>query len=247
MNNVIDLIMKHRTIREFENRAVPKGNLDLLLDALMRTPTSSGLQQASIIRVTDKERKEEIARVCNQDYVARTPELLIFVLDIFRNKNLVKDSGEALEDSSDVDLFFQGYTDACIMAQNALMIVESMGMGGVYLGSILNNPKRIIEILDLPNGVFPVVGLGFGFPKQNPQLKPRMDKSFRVFENSYKILDNYKEALEDYDQEMTTYYDLRDANNRVDSFSVQVTKKLKNKNPLRLKLLDFARENKINL
>lgn len=55
----------------------------------------------------------------------------------------------------------------------------------------------------------------------------------RLFENTYKQFDNYLEEIKEYDIEMQTYYDLRDANNRVDCFSDQVVKKLKNPIPKR--------------
>lgn len=43
-----------------------------------------------------------------------------------------------------------------------------------------------------------------------------------VLDNNYKVFDNYLEEIKDYDEEMKTYYDLRDANRRVDCFSDQV-------------------------
>ena len=45
---------------------------------------------------------------------------------------------------------------------------------------------------------------------------------FRVFDNKYKKYSNYLDELENYDKAMQTYYDLRDANNKVDSFTKQV-------------------------
>lgn len=49
-----------------------------------------------------------------------------------------------------------------------------------------------------------------------------MDINLKTFENYYQVFDNYNEKISAYDKEMTTYYDLRDANRRVDSFSKQI-------------------------
>lgn len=247
MKEFIERVNNHRTIREFTDEKISEEFLDILFDSLMRTATSNGLQQASIIRVTDQDKKDAIAKICQQDYVARAPVLLIFVADCYRNIKIAEAHGGDITRESDVDIFFQGFTDAILLAQNATNIVESAGLGAVFLGSILNDAKGIIEILNLPEMTLPAVGMGFGHPAQEPQLKPRMDKKFRVFENEYKILDDYKEELKDYDQEMTTYYDLRDANRRVDSFSNQVIKKLSKPVDQRLRLLEFARENGFRL
>ena len=162
MENLIKRVNDHRTIREFTDQKVSEENLNIIFDSIMRTATSTGMQMASIIHVTDPEKKLEISKVCNQEYVARAPELLIFIVDNYRNNRIIKDTGQIVDRESDVDTFFQGYSDAILMAQNAMNIIESMGMGAVYLGSILNNPEKIIEILNLPPLTFPVLGIGFG-------------------------------------------------------------------------------------
>jgi len=102
-------------------------------------------------------------------------------------------------------------------------------------------------VLKLPKLTFPVLGVGFGWPNQNPQLKPRLPLDLRVFENEYKILADYKEAVREYDEEMQTYYDLREANRRVDSFTLQVIKKLQNPSEKRAKILQVVRDQGFDL
>ena len=60
-----------------------------------------------------------------------------------------------------------------------------------------------------------------------------MDMSLRVFENEYKVFENYLDEIKEYDEEMTTYYDLRNSNRRVDSFSNQIVKRLEKVHPTR--------------
>lgn len=134
-----------------------------------------------------------------------------------------------------MDRFFAAFTDACIMAQNVVIAAESMGLGTVYLGSILNDSEKICELLKLPELTFPVIGLGLGYPNQNPQLKPRMEMRLRVFENTYTVFENYLDEIKEYDEEMRTYYDLREPGRPVDSFSNQVVVRLKQYNPKRQK------------
>ncbi len=93
----------------------------------------------------------------------------------------------------------------------------------------------------------PVVGLGIGYPNQAPQLKPRMSMELRLFENTYKKFDNYVEEIKEYDKEMQTYYDLRDANKRVDSFSNQVVTRLKNTIPKRSEMLNILKKQGFDL
>lgn len=246
-NELIKKQLEHRTIREFKEQSIPSDIFEQLMEVGRRTATSNGMQGCSVIRVTDGVLRKEIAEICKQEYVARAPELLIFVVDQNRNLQIAKEKNCLEESAKDMDRFFQGFTDACITAQNIVNAAEALDLGTVYLGSILNDSEKICELLKLPKLTFPVVGLGIGYPNQNPQLKPRMDMKLRVFENSYKIFDNYLEELKDYDEEMQTYYDLRDANKRVDCFSHQVVTRLKNTVPKRQELLQVIRDQGFDL
>lgn len=232
-NDMINKQLDHRTIREFKDVEVPDEIYKTLIDVAQRTPTSNGMQQASIIRVRDEKLKKEIAKVCQQEYVIRTPILLIFLVDNYRNHQIAVEQGLDSKNSGDMDRFFQGFTDGVLMAQNIVNAAESLDLGAVYFGSILNDAGRICQILDLPEYTFPVVGLGIGYPNQEPQLKPRMDMQMRLFQDKYEKKDNYLQEIKDYDEEMKTYYDLRQANKPMDRFSLQVVDRLKNPIPTR--------------
>lgn len=247
MNKMIEKQLAHRTIREFKDEKISEEMFSLLIEVGRRTATSTGMQASSIIRIRDKELRKEIAQICNQEYVERAPELLIFIVDLFRNKKIANEKKCFGDSAADMDKFFSGFTDACIMAQNIVNAAESMDLGSVYLGSILNDSEKICKLLKLPELTFPVLGLGIGYPNQKPQIKPKMDMKYRVFENEYKIYDNYLEELKDYDQEMHTYYDLRDANRRLDSFSDQVVTRMKNPSPKRAKMLNNIKAQAFNL
>jgi hypothetical protein len=242
INEMVKNQLEHRTIREFKDMSIPPEVLEVLMEVAKRTATSNGMQQFSIIRITDASIKKEIAEVCKQEYVARVPELLIFIADQYRNGQIFKEKNHLSHYGGDMDRFFQAYTDACIAAQNVVNAAESMHLGTMYLGSILNDSSKICKILNLPNLTFPVVGLGIGYPNQNPQLKPRFNNKLRIFENSYVCFENYLNELEAYDEEMQTYYDMRNTNQRVDSFSDQVATKLASKNPKRQQILNVINE-----
>ncbi len=246
LNKTIETQLSHRTIRQFKDTPITDEVLNTLFQVANRTASSVAMQSYSIIRVTDKAKKQEIAKVCNQDYAADAPELLIFIVDAFRNAKISEEQGEVLDARRDMDRFFQGFTDGVLAAQNMTVAIESLGMGAVYFGSILNDSAKIIEILELPELTFPIVGMGFGHPNQDPALKPRMDLSLKVFENKYKIQDNYLDSIEQYDREMEKYYDLRNTSKPLDSFSKQVVGALKNPNEKRVKLANVIRNQGFN-
>ena len=225
MNETIKTQLGHRTIREFKDQAIPQGDLEKLFDVINMTASSNGMQNSSVIRVTDQKIKDQLAEIGLQEYMRRAPELLIFIVDLYRNYHIAKEMKNENNIMIGFDKFMQGFTDACLAAQNFVVGAASMGYGANYFGNIHNNTKKVIELLDLPKYTFPVVGVGIGIPNQDPQLKPRMPMELKMFENGYKKFDSYLDAIKDYDEVMQTYYDLRDANNRVDAFSTQILKK----------------------
>ncbi len=241
-NSMIEKQLSHRTIREFLPDEIDEGTIKALLEVARRTATSNGMQSTSIIRITDSNIKRQIADICKQEYVFRTPLLFIFVADCYRNMRISRDKGCNEVSAGDMDRFFQAVTDTCLAAQNVVNAAESLGLGALYLGSTLNDAAKLIEVLHLPELTFPVVGLGLGIPNQNPSLKPRLSNEFKVFENQYHVFDNYLENISEYDDEMQTYYDLRNMNQRVDSFSDQIVAKLKNPSLMRQEILNVVRD-----
>lgn len=225
MNETIKTQLNHRTIREFTEEKIPKENLEKLFDVINMTASSNGMQNFSIIRVTDQSLKDKLSEIGLQEYMRRAPELLIFIVDLYRNYEIAKELNNENDIMIGFDKFMQGFTDACLAAQNFVVGAESMGYGANYFGNIHNNTKKVIDLLNLPKYTFPVVGVGIGIPNQNPEIKPRIPLELKMFENGYVKFDSYLDSIKDYDQVMQTYYDLRDTNNRVDAFSTQVVKK----------------------
>ncbi|WP_369385395.1 nitroreductase family protein [Holzapfeliella floricola] len=75
--------------------------------------------------------------------------------------------------------------DTSLMAQNASLASDSLNIGSVYLGSILNDTQKVIDLLKLPKYTFPLFAMAFGYPDDKPDIKPKLDDTNRLFENSY--------------------------------------------------------------
>ena len=76
-------------------------------------------------------------------------------------------------------------TDAIIAAQNACLEAESNGLGICYLGTVIYNADKIIEILKLPKGVVPVATVTMGYPKQQLPLTERLPLEAIVHRETY--------------------------------------------------------------
>ena len=225
-NSTIECQLSHRTIRRFSSQRVSDEVFAELMAVARRTASSRCAQHSSIIRITDQHLKDDMANNATQAYMADAPELLLFLVDTHRNQRILDECGSTGYGARSMDAFFEGWTDACLMAQNVVVAAESMGLGTNYFGNVLNDPGRVISLLHLPELTFPVLGLTFGYPAEDPQLKPRMDMSLRVMENGYTEPESWVDALADYDVALHTYYDLRENGRRNDSFTRQMVDKL---------------------
>lgn len=221
----IDTLLAHRTIRRYQEKPLAKEVLTTLFDVACHGATSTFMQQFTIIHVTDANVREQVFLSSGQPYVGGTKgDLFVFVVDLNRNAEIRRRAGADLEPMGRMGVFLQGYQDTMIAAQNMVTAAESLGLGTTYLGSISNDIERVIAALQLPKYTFPAVGLLVGYPDQTPQYKPRLPRELTIGTNRYPDLESEEslKALAAYDETVQEYYDLRDANNRVDSFSNQV-------------------------
>lgn len=202
---IIELLRKHTTIRNFKDLEIEKEKQNLIEESFILSPTSQGMQSCSLIKITNNEIKEKIAELTGQKYIEDAKIIYIFVIDLYRNIKLKDEKIEKLY----FDLFIKGTHDVMIAAQNMYLTAESLGIEGFYCGGILNDIDKICELLKLPKFTFPLIGLCLGYSNEKPQVKPRIRKELRIFENEYKVFDDYKEELKEYDEEMKKYVDLR--------------------------------------
>ncbi|CCI82091.1 NADPH-dependent oxidoreductase [Lactobacillus hominis] len=220
-NSTIDSQTNHKSIRKFKDQVLTKEQLETLYTVFRHTPTSMFMQNATLLHITDEAKKKKIQKLCNQKYVGAQGDLFIFVVDLYRNYQIRKQLGKDDGRVHTTDIFFQAVEDTMLAVQNVANAVESMGLGYVDLGTVNDHPLEMLKTLDLPKLTFPILGLQVGVIDQSPQLKPRLPLKFTCFENEYNK-DFDVNDLKDYDQVVTTYYDLRDSNRRIDSFTKQI-------------------------
>lgn len=245
MNDIIKQQLAHRSIRKFKDTALPQETIDQLVDVARHTSTSSFMQSYSIISVTDPAKKQRLAEIGKQQYIAESGHLFVMIADLYRNHMIASENQKETDLVASFDKFLVAASDALLAAQNIVNAAESLGIGAVFLGSILNEADQVIALLDLPEYTFPVLGIALGYPDQSPQLKPRLPKEFTHFENSYPRHQDLNASLKDYDAIVTEYYDLRDANKRIDSFTNQVNAYMNNRHPNRSQLLKHLHKQKM--
>lgn len=226
-NATIEALLGRRSIRKFKDEAIDDDTRATLETVAQHAASSQFLNDWSAIRITDPAIKAKLAEFGHQPYIATAPLLYVFVIDEHRNARIAERKG--IDPASDE--FHLKYSYRFTQAQNdavlALHAMEtaaySLGLGCVILGSLLNNIPGLIDVLNLPEYTYPVLGLAIGKPDQNPTVKPRMPRTMQFFENTYPAdADGVLDQLPAFDEEVHRYYDLRQADRPVDAFSDQV-------------------------
>ncbi|MGS0681843.1 oxygen-insensitive NADPH nitroreductase [Shewanella sp. 125m-7] len=220
MNQTIETILQHRSIRHFTEQAIEAPKLEQILRCANAASSSSFIQCSSIIRVSDLEVRAQLAKLAGgQSYVESAAEFLVFCADFNRHQQIHPDAQLGFTEQTLI-----GAIDTGLMAQNAIIAAESLGLGGVYIGGIRNDPEQVTALLELPKNVLPLFGMCLGYPAKVPETKPRLPLSIVVHQERYQAMD--KLALADYDQHVREYYAARSSNNKQVSWSEQITSTL---------------------
>lgn len=231
-SQTIDILLNHTSVRSFTSEPVSEEAVQTIFKCAQAASTSCFLQVTSVIRITDKALKAQIAKLAGgQKHVEEAPELWIFCPDYHRLKVVCPSSELGWSEQ-----LLVGIQDAGIMGQNVFAALESLGLGGCYIGGIRNGIREVDALLKLPDHVFPLFGIAFGHPAKRNEVKPRLPASVTFMENEYH--EPSEEQISAYDQIIRDYYALRSANAKHSDWSGAVASyMLKERRPFILKFL----------
>ncbi len=200
-SDTIETLLNRRSIRKYAADPVSDAHVSAILEAAVRAPTSSNVQAYSVIVVRDPDTKQKLAEPCgNQKHIADCPVFLAFCADLTRMEKALVKYGADLENNN-MEMGLVATIDAALVGMSAYVAADSLGIHGVMIGAIRNNPEKIAEILGLPSKVYAVFGMCLGYPAEAPKQKPRMPFDGIVhFERydagkSLDIVDAYDESL----------------------------------------------------
>lgn len=219
MNEVMKTLLSHRSIRAYEDKPVEEEILRQILKAAQAAPNWINLQHVSIVVVRDKARRERMAEYCGgQKQVAQAPVFLVFCADFYRTSLACKGHAEAFaEVMGKLENLIVGIHEVGIALEAAVVAAESFGLGTVPIGGIRLHALDVIEELELPRYVIPVLGLCVGYPAEDPGLKPRLPMEAVCFDEKYNT--DLEGLIGEYDKEYALYLKDRPWNSRAGTWS----------------------------
>ena len=166
---VIDTILNRRSVREFTDKPVSKEDINTILNAGHWAPSGLNNQPWRFVVIRDRETIQKLSECTHYSgIVAGAPLLIATFLDNETSYSITKDI-EAIGAA----------------VQNMLLACCELGLGGVWLGEILNQKKKVNSILGCPSNLELMSVLAIGEPVPKERTSTRRALSEIVFDEKY--------------------------------------------------------------
>lgn len=171
--------------RAFASRPVETGLLRGLAALALCAPSKSDLQQADIVLATNPDLRAALAAtVPGQAWVAEAPALLVVCGNNRRQRQVSEMRGREFANDH-LDAFFNAAVDGGIVLATLVLAAEAAGLGACPISGLRDRPEEVSDLLGLPAHVFPVAGLGLGYPAREGRVSPRLPLEVTVHENRW--------------------------------------------------------------
>ena len=198
-NGTMKILFERVSVRDFLDKKIPEDILRLILAAGTHSASAGNIQPYSIIKIEEDEKRKRLAELCGQAFIARAPVLLMFCIDFHRIGRWANLEVAPFTAASSFRHFWVSFQDTIICAQNVCTAADSVGLGSVYIGSVLDCFSQIRKMLKLPDRVFPVVLVCIGYPKTKPLPQKNLGVDVIVHSKEYRELDD-KELIETFNK-----------------------------------------------
>jgi nitroreductase len=158
----LDLIRTRRSVREYKKRPLDKETLDLLAEALLRSPSSAGFDSWEFVFVTERELLRKLARAKPVGVEFLEGAALAVVI---------------LGNDRATDVWIE---DCSIAATFVQLAAHDLGLGSCW-GQIRLRPHEgaataegyVQNLLGIPKHLRVNMIVGLGFPDERPEPVPR--------------------------------------------------------------------------
>jgi nitroreductase len=196
-------LAKRGSCRHFTDRTVASELIETLCALALSSPSKSDLQQRDIVIIDDPALRARLDTLMTtgplaQAWISSAPSLLVFCGNNRRQRQ-IHEWREKPFVNDHLDAFFNASVDAGITLTAFVVAAEAAGLGCTPISAIRNHAQEVSDLLGLPDHVFPVAGLGLGWPKWGPRISPRLPLAATVHRNTFSET-GLKETVEAYDR-----------------------------------------------
>ena len=174
-----EVINNRHSIRQFEDKEIPRDILERILNAGLKAPSSNHQRRWELVTLTDKAIIHDLAQIV-RPYPCRitepkTPQQEMFKIAYPRQRSMIEESACVIlpffkqkypmtEDKNGYGLMDYGATWALV--ENMLLAATAEGLGSVVHIPVKKEPEQIKAFLNIPDGWYlpTLVILGYASP-----------------------------------------------------------------------------------
>jgi FMN reductase (NADPH) len=199
-NDLLRILLNRRSVRRFAPREIPYETFQAVLEAGRLAPSTVNLQTWSFAVFTAETWQAAFGRTIP----FRAQRAVIVMGDTHRNRPVL----DTFPRSPLVE-YTVAVLNASLAAMNMNIAAEALGVSSVMLSETgrcgLLDAGYLQETLHLPDGVFPLMTIVFGYPAgAYPPMPPKLVLEDICFTNQYREME--PRALQDWMDEMTAGY-----------------------------------------
>lgn len=196
-NETLKLLFKRRSIRKFKTTPIPDDAFNIILEAARIAPSTVNLQTWSFGVYDSKQWKETF----NSAIPFNAVRAVVILGDMHRDHTILTDFPH-----KPLVEYTLCVINASIASFAMNMAAESLGIGSVMLSetgkSGFYDGLYLKEKLGLPDSIFPIMTMVFGYPAEKPMaMPPRFPMKEVTFTGKYKgpdrkITDNWLKQMQ---------------------------------------------------
>jgi nitroreductase len=199
-NQLLDVIFKRRSVRRFADRDIPDDIFSAILEAGRLAPSTVNLQTWTFFTFS----AETWQNTFGHPIPFKGGRAVIVMGDTRRDKMVL----DAFPYSPLVE-YTTAVMNASLAAMNMNIAAEALGVSSVMLSetgrSGFLDAGFLKETLELPDGVFPLMTIVFGYARgAYPPMPPKLPLEQICFEDTYRAAD--RSVMEDWLSQMVAGY-----------------------------------------
>lgn len=132
--DLFKVVLNRRSVRKFKDMDIPEEMINQILIAGIWAPSGMDNQPWRFAVIRDKELKSEIAKLTKHKAIFENAPVII---PVFVDHNVTYDTVKDMQTMG-----------ACL--QNMLLAIHALGLVGVWIGEVLKNGDKVVELCCAP-------------------------------------------------------------------------------------------------
>lgn len=178
-----EVINKRRSIRQFEDKGIPREILERILEAGLKAPSSNHQRRWELVTLTEKAVIMELAKFI-RPYPCRiqepkTPQQEMFQIAYPRQRSMIEESACVILpyfkqkytfDNDKNGYGLMDYGAAWALIENMLLAATAEGLGSVVHIPVKKEPEQIKAFMEIPDSYYLPAMVILGYPAKDALL-----------------------------------------------------------------------------